>query len=68
MTVDARGLRCPKPVIELARAARGSAPGTEITVLHTDPAAPGDIAAWCRMRGHTLVDQFPGSTTLTLSR
>lgn len=53
--VDARGLRCPAPVIRLAKAARGAPAGTELTVLATDPAAVHDVPAWARMRGHTVV-------------
>lgn len=52
--VDARGLRCPLPVIRLATAARKSPPGTLITVLASDPAARHDVPAWCRMRDHEL--------------
>jgi tRNA 2-thiouridine synthesizing protein A len=60
--VDAVGLRCPLPVIRLAAAVRdlldADAPGTRyVTVRSTDPAAGPDIAAWCRMRGHELIDQ-----------
>lgn len=48
--VDARGLRCPLPVIRLAAHAR-SARGVEVVeVLATDPAARSDIPAWCRLR------------------
>nr|WP_149203093.1 sulfurtransferase TusA family protein [Actinotalea subterranea] len=54
MVVDARGLRCPLPVIRLAAAARDAAPGTDITVIWTDPAARHDIPAWARMRGHEV--------------
>ncbi|MFC8504549.1 sulfurtransferase TusA family protein [Pedococcus sp. NPDC057267] len=53
--VDARGLRCPLPVIRLAQRARDAAPGTELEVWSTDPAAAADVPAWCRMRGHTFV-------------
>lgn len=53
--VDARGLRCPLPVIRLAAAAKGLPAGTELTVLSTDPAAKLDVPAWCRMRGHEHV-------------
>ncbi|HEY7721142.1 MAG TPA: sulfurtransferase TusA family protein [Pedococcus sp.] len=49
--VDARGLRCPLPVIRLAEAAREAAPGDVIEVWATDPAAAADIPAWCRLRG-----------------
>ena len=52
--VDARGLRCPLPVIRLAATAQEAAAGTVITVLATDPAARHDIPAWCRMRNHEL--------------
>ena len=53
--VDARGLRGPAPVIAHATAARTAAPGSELTVLATDPAARHDVPAWARMRGHTMV-------------
>ena len=54
--VDARGLRCPLPVIRLAAAARGTPAGTRIVVLASDPAARHDIPAWCRMRDHELLE------------
>lgn len=57
--IDARGLRCPLPVIRLAARARELPAGTELVVLSTDPAARPDIAAWCRMRGHELLRQEP---------
>lgn len=53
--VDARGLRCPLPVIRLARAAAGLMDGDLVTVWSTDPAAVHDVPAWARMRGHTVV-------------
>jgi tRNA 2-thiouridine synthesizing protein A len=54
--VDARGLRCPLPVIRLAEAARDAPAGTRIVVLASDPAARYDIPAWCRMRDHELYE------------
>lgn len=57
--VDARGLRCPLPVIRLAAAARDRQPGTRLTVWSTDPAARLDVPAWARMRGHAVVDEEP---------
>jgi tRNA 2-thiouridine synthesizing protein A len=56
-TVDARGQRCPLPVLGLARAAKDARDGQLLTVLSSDPAAEPDIGAWCRMRGHELVEQ-----------
>jgi TusA-related sulfurtransferase len=57
--VDARGMRCPLPIIELARAARTAAPGAELVVWWTDPAAEHDIPAWARMRGHRVLATTP---------
>ena len=67
--VDARGLRCPLPVIRLAAAARDAPAGTRITVLATDPAARHDVPAWCRMRGHELLEitEVTGVTEVTES-
>jgi tRNA 2-thiouridine synthesizing protein A len=53
--VDARGLRCPLPVVRLAAAARDLPAGTRVSVLATDPAAQHDVPAWARLRGHTMV-------------
>ena len=48
--LDCRGLRCPAPVIRLARL--DAPPGTTVEVACDDPAALTDVPAWCRMRGH----------------
>lgn len=52
--IDDRGVRCPLPVIHLAKATREAARGTPIRVLADDPAARHDIPAWCRMTGNEL--------------
>jgi len=55
LVLDCRGMRCPLPIIELARRHREVAVGEVVQLLADDPAAVPDVAAWCRMRGHTLV-------------
>ena len=50
--VDARGLRCPLPVIRLAQAAADLPAGSVVVLLATDVAARHDVPAWARMRGH----------------
>jgi tRNA 2-thiouridine synthesizing protein A len=55
VAVDARGLRCPVPVLRLAAAVRGLPGGTTASVLATDPAVRHDVPAWARMRGHDVV-------------
>lgn len=57
--VDARGLRCPAPVIALARVAKATPAGSVVTVWWTDPAARHDIPAWARMRGHEVLGTRP---------
>jgi len=52
--VDARGTRCPVPVIRLARAARDLPAGTTLVLLADDVAAWSDVPAWARMKGHTV--------------
>ena len=55
VTVDARGVLCPVPIIRLARAAAARPAGTVLELLTDDPAAVHDVPAWCRLRGHTLL-------------
>ena len=52
--VDARGTRCPVPVIRLARAARDLPAGATLVLLADDDAAWSDVPAWARMKGHTV--------------
>ena len=56
VVVDARGKRCPVPVIELARRIGDVAVGGVVELWADDPAAGPDVAAWCRMRAHDLLD------------
>lgn len=63
--IDARGEKCPMPVVLLARAVRDAAPGSAVTVLTDDPAACHDIPAWCRMRGATYVELTQANGTDT---
>ena len=55
VTVDARGVLCPVPIIRLARAASAHPAGTVLELVTDDPAAAHDVPAWCRLRGHTLL-------------
>lgn len=63
--VDARGLRCPLPVLRLRRAAE-EAGGGVIELLATDPAARTDVPAFCASKGWVLesVTEQDGGATL----
>jgi len=47
--VDARGLRCPWPVLRLARTMRETA--GDVSIVADDPIAPGEIAALAEQNG-----------------
>lgn len=51
--VDARGLRCPWPVLRLDRAIRDGA--RAVRLLADDAAAAGEVAAYAEARGHSMV-------------
>lgn len=65
LVLDCRGMRCPLPVIELARRVGEVGLGGIVAVVADDPAAAVDVPAWCRLRGHAyagpgaLVDGVP---------
>jgi tRNA 2-thiouridine synthesizing protein A len=52
---DAQDMGCGELVMELRIRLNSLAPGSVFTVRATDPAAPEDIPAWCRLTGHGLV-------------
>ncbi|MEX2562561.1 MAG: sulfurtransferase TusA family protein [Nitriliruptoraceae bacterium] len=54
--VDARGMACPLPVIELANMMDTVEVGTFVRLLATDPAAKVDVPVWCRMQRQRLVE------------
>lgn len=54
ITVDAVGLSCPMPVLELAKAIDTVEVGERVHLLASDPAAALDVPVWCRMRQHRL--------------
>ncbi len=55
--LDARGLKCPLPVLRARKAIQGLAPGEVLHVLATDPGSVRDFEAFCAATGHTLDEQ-----------
>ncbi len=54
--LDARGLKCPLPVLKARRSLQGVAPGGLLRVLATDPGAVKDFAHFCETTGCELVE------------
>jgi tRNA 2-thiouridine synthesizing protein A len=55
--IDCRGLPCPRPIIELAKALPTVEVGELLAVVADDPAARHDVPAWCRLRGQEYVGE-----------
>lgn len=53
--LDARGLKCPMPVLRLRRMLDDLAPGDQVHLLASDPATAKDIPAFCNLAGHRLL-------------
>jgi tRNA 2-thiouridine synthesizing protein A len=64
-TVDARGLKCPLPLVKTKLALEQLEPGETVRVLATDPEAPIDLAAWADHAGHEFRELAPGEFELT---
>lgn len=57
--VDAKGLKCPMPIIHLQRCVRNADTGDRVCIEYTDPHAFKDIQSWCRINRHTLLSDEP---------
>jgi tRNA 2-thiouridine synthesizing protein A len=57
ITVDAKGLNCPMPIVKTAQAVKTMASGDTLEVLATDPGSVKDFAAWSKSTGNELVEQ-----------
>ncbi|KFI47740.1 DsrE/DsrF/DrsH-like family protein [Bifidobacterium biavatii] len=53
--VNAKGLKCPGPIVAVADALRPEPAGTRLTVEATEDAFCSDIAVWAERTGNTLV-------------
>jgi tRNA 2-thiouridine synthesizing protein A len=57
LTIDARGLNCPLPVLRLRKRLQSLSAGDEVELLATDRAALRDVPAFCESHGHILVSR-----------
>lgn len=47
LTLDTRGLKCPWPVLRVARALRDAPPGTTLTLYADDPMTAHELPRFC---------------------
>jgi tRNA 2-thiouridine synthesizing protein A len=58
--LDARGLKCPLPVLKLEKRLDDLAAGTTLVVLATDPIARIDIPLYCTQHGLACTSSVDG--------
>jgi tRNA 2-thiouridine synthesizing protein A len=61
-SIDARGLRCPLPLIKARNEIDFIDHGEVLEILATDPGADHDFRAWCKRTHHEFVsvDELDG--------
>lgn len=64
-TLDARGLRCPLPVLRARKAMQKLAPGQVLLLIATDPGTRADVQAFCAATGHELLESQAAGGELT---
>ncbi len=55
MRVDCSGMQCPGPIMKVFETMREMKAGEVMEVSASDPGFAGDIGAWCRRTGNTLI-------------
>ena len=65
---DAGNLGCGELVMDLMLRLRDLKPGEVLKLTASDPGAPADIPAWCRMTGHTLCHCDPANHDFFIQR
>jgi tRNA 2-thiouridine synthesizing protein A len=55
-TLDAKGLKCPMPVVKTSKEIKGVSVGGILKVLATDPGSMADITAWAKSTGNELIN------------
>lgn len=56
VTLDAKGLNCPLPILKARKALKDVPAGGTLEVLSTDPGSVADFQAFCRQTGNELLE------------
>lgn len=54
VSIDAKGLKCPGPIVKVADTIRNLTDGQKVVVEATEDAFASDIAVWCKRTGNYL--------------
>lgn len=55
-TFDARGLRCPMPILKIAKIIKDISSGEILEVIADDPGFKPDVTAWCSQSKNELTE------------
>ena len=56
VTLDAKGLNCPLPILKARKALKDVPAGGTLEILSTDPGSVADFEAFCRQTGNELME------------
>jgi len=56
VTLDAKGLNCPLPILKARKALKDVPAGGTLEILATDPGSVADFQAFCRQTGNELLE------------
>lgn len=60
LTLDAKGLSCPMPLLRTKKEIGKLKSGEVLEVLGTDPGSRNDLPGWCEKSGHTFLGEREG--------
>jgi tRNA 2-thiouridine synthesizing protein A len=67
--IDARGLKCPLPVLKAEKHLETLGPGGSFILIADDPIARVDIPLMCQKRGHDCrIDRDGAALRFTITR
>ena len=56
VTLDAKGLNCPLPILKAKKALKDVPAGGTLEILSTDPGSVADFESFCKTTGNDLVE------------
>ena len=57
VVLDCMGMKCPRPIVEMAKRMRKMQPGQVLELHADDPVAKADVPSWCDTTGNEFVSR-----------
>ncbi|MDA8186534.1 MAG: sulfurtransferase TusA family protein [Dehalococcoidales bacterium] len=58
--LDCLGMRCPRPIVEMAKKMRKMEAGQVLELLANDPVSKKDVPGWCHDTGNEFLGEEDG--------